>query len=362
MERRPEQLNEQRRGQDGRGQESVEVYRRGQSGGPTERTDSESRAGTPRHYWRKPSILGDGNEERLAQGLGYLSIALGVAELAAPRSFARLIGVSEHRFWLRLVGLREIASGVGILTQQKPAGWLWARVAGDIMDLALLGMAFTSDGAKPQRVAAATAAVAGITALDVFCSQELSEDTAVAPDEERGVRVRKVIIVNRSPEEIYRYWRDFQNLPRFMKNLESVQVLSEERSHWVAKGPGGKKVEWNAEIIEDRPNERIAWRSFEGADVPNSGSVSFEPAPGGRGTLVRVEMQYSPPGGLLGATFAKLFGRAPEQQIEEDLRRFKQVMETGEIITTEGQPAGRASSTSWKYDHAMRRVASAVSG
>jgi uncharacterized membrane protein len=274
---------------------------------------------------------------------------------------------------LRLIGFREIASGVGILSERRPVGWLWLRVAGDIMDLALLGMAFTQRRADPTRLAAATAAVVGVTALDIRCSQRLSERTRAGSEADRDVAdratardralpVRKAIIVNRSPEELYRYWRDFRNLPRFMKNLESVVATGDKRSHWVAKGPGGKKVEWDAEIIEDRPNEMIAWRSIEGAEVPNWGSVRFEPAPGGRGTLVRVEMQYSPPGGLLGVTIAKLFGRGPEQQIEEDLRRFKQVMETGEIITTEGQPSGRASSTSWKYDHALRRVASAVSG
>jgi uncharacterized membrane protein len=118
----------------------------------------------------------------------------------------------------------------------------------------------------------------------------------------------------------------------------------------------GRSQKWDAEITEDQSNEYIAWRSLEGADVENSGWVCFEAAPGGRGTIVSVEMQYSPPAGALGATVAKILGRAPEQEVEEDLRRFKQVMETGEIITTEGQPAGRSSSTSWKYDQTIRRA------
>ena len=347
METRQDRATQQRHGEYGRSQESIEVFRRRELEG-----------------WngQGQGILGNGNEARLAQGLGLFSIALGMAALAAPRSLARLIGVEERRTLLRLLGMREIASGIGILTQRRPAGWLRTRVGGDIMDLALLGIAFTEKHAQPARLAAATAAVVGVTALDVWCSQQLSQDVGSATDKDRGVCVKKTIIVNRSPQDLYNYWHDFQNLPRFLKNLESVELTGAGRSHWVAKGPAGKKVQWDAEIVEDRPNECIAWRSVEGADVPNSGAVRFERASGGRGSLVRVEMQYRPPAGTIGATVAKLFGRAPEQEIEEDLRRFKQVMETGEIITTEGQPAGRAGSTSWKYDRTVRRASSTVSG
>ena len=141
--------------------------------------------------------------------------------------------------------------------------------------------------------------------------------------------------INRSPEEIYHFWRDFQNLPRFMDHLESVDVLDERRSHWRAKAPAGKTVEWDAEIIEDRPNELIAWRSLENADVPNTGSVRFVPAPGGRGTEVHVELKYDPPGGAVGVAIAKLFGEEPNQQVATDLRRFKQVMETGEVVQSD---------------------------
>ena len=120
-------------------------------------------------------------------------------------------------------------------------------------------------------------------------------------------------------------------------------------------GPAGSTVEWDADITEDRPNELIAWRSVEGADVQHSGVVRFEAATGNRGTMVIVEMQYAPPGGTLGSAVAAWFGEDPPQSIKMDLRRFKQVMETGEAITTEGQPAGRADSISWKYDSATRR-------
>ena len=157
-----------------------------------------------------------------------------------------------------------------------------------------------------------------------------------------GIKVEKSVTVNRSPEEVYRFWRSFENLPRFMNHLESVSDLGNNRSHWVAKAPAGKTVEWDAEVYNEKENELIAWRSLEGADVDNAGSVRFEPAPEGRGTVVRVTLKYDPPAGKIGSLVAKLWGEEPSQQIEEDLRRFKQVMEAGETPTTEGQSSGRS--------------------
>ncbi|MBV8865930.1 MAG: SRPBCC family protein, partial [Acidobacteriaceae bacterium] len=156
---------------------------------------------------------------------------------------------------------------------------------------------------------------------------------------------------DRSAEELYRFWRDFNNLPTFMAHLASVQVTGDKQSHWVANGPGGKQVEWDAEIIDDQPNKYIAWRSLPGSDVDNSGSVSFERAPGGRGTLVKVQINYDPPGGALAAKVAKLFREEPGQKVQDDLRHFKQVMETGEVVKSDasihrgmhaGQPAATA--------------------
>jgi uncharacterized membrane protein len=173
---------------------------------------------------------------------------------------------------------------------------------------------------------------------------EGSQNPNVSVPAGRGIKVEKSVTVNRSPEELYRFWRNFENLPRFMDHLESVRVEGEGRSHWVAKAPAHTTVEWDAEIYNEKENELIAWRSLEGADVDNAGSVRFEAAPEGRGTVVRVSLKYDPPGGVIGSTFAKLFGEEPSQQIEEDLRRFKQVMETGETPTTEGQTSGRSAS------------------
>jgi len=161
-------------------------------------------------------------------------------------------------------------------------------------------------------------------------------------DVHRGVKVTRTATVRRSPEECYRYWRDLENLPRFMTHLISVQVVDERRSHWVAKAPAPwGQVEWDAEIIADTPNQLISWRSLRDADIDNAGSVRFRPAPGGRGTEVTVELNYEPPGGHLGITLARLLGEEPRQQVEDDLRHFKQIMETGEIPTVAGQPSGR---------------------
>jgi uncharacterized membrane protein len=156
------------------------------------------------------------------------------------------------------------------------------------------------------------------------------------------IKVEKTVTINKSAEELYRFWHDFENLPTFMKHLKSVKVYNEKRSHWIANAPLDNTVEWDADILEDRENEFISWASVEGADVDNSGFVRFKKAPGDRGTEVKVVLEYNPPGGALAATVAKLFGEEPEQQIGDELRRFKMLMEAGEIATTEGQPSGRS--------------------
>jgi len=157
---------------------------------------------------------------------------------------------------------------------------------------------------------------------------------------QQRIEAAKTLTINRPPEELYRFWRKFENLPSVMRHLESVTVQDDKRSHWIAKGPAGRHIEWDAEIVNEKPNQLIAWQSCEGADIDHWGVVRFVPAPGGRGTEVTVELEYEPIAGSIGALFAKLFGEEPAQQIEEDLRRFKQFMEAGEVPTTVGQPRG----------------------
>jgi uncharacterized membrane protein len=178
----------------------------------------------------------------------------------------------------------------------------------------------------------------GVAAL---ATRRLKRASAESPAERAAIRVEEVTTINRAIEEVYRFWRNLQNLPRFMRHLESVEVIDARRSRWRATGPAGRTVEWEAEIVQDVPDEWIAWRSIQGT-VPNSGSVRFQRAPGARGTEVRVQLQYRPPAGRLGRGIAWLFGESPEQQIHEDLHRFKQLMETGEIAISDGFGLRRA--------------------
>jgi uncharacterized membrane protein len=147
--------------------------------------------------------------------------------------------------------------------------------------------------------------------------------------------------VRKPPPEVYEFWRDFKNLPTFMAHLEEVRVTGGGTSHWAASAPFGKNVEWDAEIVDEAPGEKIAWRSTGDADVPNAGTVRFELAPDGQSTEVHVLLTYDIPGGSLGKTVAKYFGEEPHQQLDDDLRRLKQVLETGEVVRSDGAPWGK---------------------
>jgi uncharacterized membrane protein len=297
------------------------------------------------------------NQKKISQALGWFSIGLGLAELLAPRQLSKGIGVKKNNdLLLKMLGMREIASGIGLLAQPKQCAWAWSRVAGDAMDLALLGSALTSNKNDPAKLAGAIAAVAGVAAVDVMQSMQLSKskERGNGQPEAKSRTVHESILIQKSPEEVYNFWRQFENLPRFMVHLESVKQMEDpRRSHWAAKGPGGKTIEWDALLVEDRPNELISWRSVPPAEVDHSGTVRFEKAPGNRGTIVRAQMTYDPPAGAVGVAIAWLLGREPQQQIEDDLRHLKQLLETGELPTTKGQSAGRKRSVSKKFDRIM---------
>jgi uncharacterized membrane protein len=293
----------------------------------------------------------DSNAEQLARILGWFSIGLGIAEIVAPKQLAQLIGVENKPGLFRLMGLREIGHGIGILSQEQPAGAVWSRVAGDIVDLALLGSQLDSDNPEREKTLAATISVLGVTALDLYTAKSLSrqsngsnggaatgfagrglQSARSMVESSGGIKVKSSITVGRPIGEVYGFWRNFENLPRFMTHLESVQVLDGGRSHWVALGPAGVRVEWEAETVDDRPNEMISWRSLPGGHVDTAGYVRFRPAPGNRGTEIVVEMRYDPPGGVVGATIAKLFGESGQEVVTRDLLAFKNVMELGEVV------------------------------
>ena len=237
-------------------------------------------------------------------------------------------------------------------SMQRPPGGAGRRNVGDVERwasaigggaMALSGALYGVARGSPVLAAAAVAAGGSLIyrGLSGRCIVYRALGVDTAQRDGAGKPVEEAVTIEAPAAELYRFWRSFENLPRFMTHLESVTTSGDKRSHWVAKAPMGTTVEWDAEITEERENELIAWRSLPGGDVDSSGSVRFSSAPGGRGTIVRVALEYAPPGGAAGAAVAKLFGEEPSQQIEDDLRRFKQLMEAGEIPTTEGQPAAR---------------------
>ena len=298
----------------------------------------------PAHYTESQSH----KKDPLTNFLGWFSIGLGLAEVVAPQAIARLIGVDEeeHTTLLRAYGLRELAAGVGILTRPKPTYWMWTRVVGDAIDLATLGRAMRSDDTNKTKLTAATVAVLGVTALDILCSVSLTSEANPAtghdegswmiPESKSGTQqLSAIITVNKPVEEVYAFWKDPQNFPRFMDQLQAVRITSGRRSHWTAKAPVGLTVEWDAETITDIPNEMISWSSVEESDIENIGTVRFQQAAGGRGTEVTLEMDFKPKGGAIGGKIARFFAVIPKTQMQNDLRRFKQLIELGEIVRSD---------------------------
>ena len=281
----------------------------------------------------------------LARGLGLASLALAVPQLAAPDRFAEAVGTTPRagtRDLTRGVGLRELSAAAGLLARGSSPTWLWSRVAGDVMDLVLLGRALRNgDSWHRGRTVAATAAVAGLTAVDLLAARR-SGSTAPSSGatSSSDLELTAAVTVAKTPQEVYDFWRGLERLPSFMEHLQSVEWTGEGRTRWTASAPVKKSVSWDAELVEDVPGEVIAWRSLPGADVDNHGSVRLAAAPAGRGTEVRVHLRYAMPGGRAGALVARLAGEDPHQQVEDDLRRFKQVIETGEVVRSDGSPDG----------------------
>ncbi len=266
--------------------------------------------------------------KRLIKGLGWFSIGLGLAEIAAPNIMAKVIGVkynAKNKRILRIYGARELGVGIGILSESNLSKWLWVRFAGDLLDLSSLAKAMTSSRNNRMKAMAATAAVAGVTVADARYAMQLTTTKAEKQTRKNTAAITSSIIVNRSAEDIYRFWRDFSRLSEILDRLEPVEVLDDRRSHWKF-ALAGRSVEWHAEITDDQPNSRIAWQSVS-SSVPHRGEVRLEPTAGQRGTKVTVRIQ---PGGL-----GKLIGFVPEQYVNVALHNLKQLMEIGEIAKSD---------------------------
>lgn len=200
-------------------------------------------------------------------------------------------------------------------------------------------------GSKLGYTLAATGIGLAVRGATGHCPVYGATHVSTAPPEEQfdTVEVKESITINKAPEDVYRFWRNFENLPQFMDHLESVSRIDDTRSHWVAKAPLGRTVSWDAEITEDEEGTHIAWRSLPGSQIMNTGIVMFRQAPGGRGTELIVHLTYQPPAGSAGRAIAMLTGEEPKLQVHNDLMRLKRILETGEIPTTQGQPHGERS-------------------
>jgi uncharacterized membrane protein len=286
------------------------------------------------------------DDDKLASLLGWFSVALGALEVIAPRAVARAIGVEPSAGWssmIRAIGIRELATSAGILANPRSKEWLGVRVGGDVLDLATLGIALARSQ-RPGRTLLASAAVLGVGLLDILGTERLAERRK-APTLEAARSpnpfVLRTITIARPVNVIYAFWRDFTNFPLFMHHLESVEVWPDGRTLWRAAGPAGARPEWISEIVDQRPNEMIRWRSVEGSEVYHEGRVTFRSAGDAESTLVTVEMRYAPPGGRVGSALLKLFRKEPGQQVIDDLRRFKQLMETGEVLYSDASAVPR---------------------
>jgi uncharacterized membrane protein len=280
------------------------------------------------------------NAERFARVLGWLSIGLGLVEVVVPKRFGRYVGLKHRPGLLRLYGLREIGSGAAILARRDPTLGVWSRVAGGTLDLAALGAELVDGNPKKGRVAVAAGAAAAIGAVDVVTAQKLTgaakQDDGASPP---GVKeAKRVVTVGKTPDELYRLWRDPQTPSRVTGDAVEVAVRDEKHAHWTLHGPLGRTFEWDTELVEERPGELLRWRSLPDAAVPSEGTLTFRPAPRNLGTEVVLEVRYSSPDGLLGAVSSVLPGFVPEAAIGTALRRFKSLAETGRVVTSDTRP------------------------
>ena len=276
----------------------------------------------------EPSAEDRPDATALIRGLGWFGVALGVAELAVPRLLASAIGVDRDGpapAILRAMGAREIASSSAVLVRPDHPAPRWARVIGDAIDLGLLGLALSRRGTGKRRLAMALGMVAGVTALDVIAARRRGHARHPLP-------VIAAVTINRSPMEVYEFCRRLELLPQFMNHLVSVEQHPDRRSTWTARLPVGGTVQWEAELVEDRPGQALSWRSVEGSRVQIRGRMTFTRAPGRDATEVRVEMQLGVLGRSPSVGLARLFARP---QVKGDLRRLKQVLETGEVLRSD---------------------------
>ncbi|HEY0517380.1 MAG TPA: hypothetical protein VGD00_09685 [Solirubrobacteraceae bacterium] len=254
----------------------------------------------------------------LTRGLGYFSLALGTTQLAAPGLVDKLIGVTDDgtsRRWQRIVGLQELSAAAGILPRERPIEWLWARTSGDVVHLAMLARAYRNRRDSAPRLAIAMASVVGCFAADAFASTRMTSDPKLRQEVPR-VKGKASITIRAPREELLEQWRRFEQDPQGESRLGPLEILAGD------------------------PQRGVEWRTADGAAHKAHGTLRLADAPAGRGTEIHASIEFAAPGGSLGAAVMKVAGDEPLQQLRDDLRRFKQLIETGEIARSDGAPTG----------------------
>ena len=271
--------------------------------------------------------------------LAWIGAGIGIAELLMPRAVAKTTGLPPP--FVRALGMRELLVSAGVLLRPRQPAWRWSRIAGDLLDLSLLAWAGrrTPNG----RLALITALFAGMTSLDVLATCDRRGQSARQGHLPNSIRIHKSLYIQRPPEACYGFWRNFENFPQFMRDVESVQVVDATRTHWRLRTLQGKPVEWTVELFSDIPSQQLGWRTIADAPIAHSGVVKFLPAYGHSSTRLEIDILYKTPTAQSMDMSSMPFTEEPSRQWDDDLRRFKQLLETGEIATTLGQSSGRRS-------------------
>ena len=295
------------------------------------------------------------DQRQTAWGLGIFSIGLGVTEVLAPNWVSRLAGMEKSPAMVRAFGMREIGTGMAILSQSQSPTWMWARVGGDVLDLAALA----GNGQRWGRVALAGAAILGIAVVDVAAAQRLSVDQREADSADQSVVAQRSTIIHRPAGEIAKTWKRPETMQSVMAGVGEISIGQNGRTHWRLSGPLGTHFEFDTEIVEERPGEIVRWRSINADDgaLSAEGEISFLPESAGRGTVVQLKLSFAPPPGLRGGVvaMAKPFTDAAAGVA---LDRFKSLIETGEVATSRSQPelnaamVGEAASSDLSAAHA----------
>ena len=296
---------------------------------------------------------------RLARALGWFSVGLGLTELLGGEQLDETFGTRDRRNLFRAFGLRELITGVGILLPGRPtAPWLWARVAGDVLDLAALGESTRLKRARRDNLAAAIIAVTGVTAVDVFCAWQLtgkgSSDRDEAGAEDDQPHVKRSLTVDAPANTVRRLWEEGGTFSQIMGHLAEVHPTGEGRARWTTHGPLGETLTWDTEMVTttavaNGSADSLCWRSLSGAKVPNEITLRLRPAPVGQGTEMHLGLRFEPPGGALGKGVAKLFGALPGVLAMKALARAKALLEAGEIPALGRNASARTGATANAY-------------